>query len=49
LKRIENAMISLQEKQPGMRAVFEALEGKYDYGILHCIRAGLLARSSESV
>ncbi len=44
VRHIENTMLSLQENQPGMKPVFEAYQGKYEYGILHCVRAGLLAR-----
>jgi ATP-dependent DNA helicase RecQ len=47
IQQIENTILSLQEKQPGMRAVLDAFEGKYDYGILHCVRAGLVARAEN--
>ena len=32
---------------PGLKPVFEALEGRYDYGVLRCIRAGRLADTSQ--
>jgi len=39
---IENAIRSLPEEQKNaLKPVYEKFEGKYDYGILHCIRAGL--------
>ncbi len=39
---IENAIRSLPEDQRNaLKPVYEKFEGKYDYGILHCIRAGL--------
>ena len=42
-------IVEVMEWHPGpsLKPVFEALEGRYDYGVLRCIRAGRLADTSQ--
>ncbi|MCP4352038.1 MAG: DNA helicase RecQ [Desulfobacterales bacterium] len=48
ISEIENAMRELPEEQKNaLKPVFEKFDGKYEYGMLHCIRAGLLADHDE--
>jgi ATP-dependent DNA helicase RecQ len=40
LERVRLAFAA-QEGAPRLKAVFDALEGAYAYGVLHCVRAAL--------
>jgi ATP-dependent DNA helicase RecQ len=42
IKRIEFAFGQLPEDSPfTLKPVFDAFQGRYDYGVLRCVRAGL--------
>ena len=42
LKAIEHAFSQLPEAAPfALKPVFDAFAGRYDYGVLRCVRAGL--------
>ena len=42
IEEIEKALLALPEdQQNALKPIFEKFEGRYEYGILRCIRAGL--------
>ena len=41
LESVRLAFAAQQEGAPRLKAVFDALEGAYGYGVLHCVRAAL--------
>ncbi len=45
IKAVEEAIINLEEDQKNaLKPVYELFDGQFDYGILRCIRAGLVSR-----
>ena len=48
LRRVEFAFEQLPEPLPmALKPVFDAFEGRYDYGVLRCIRAGMGRASND--
>ncbi|MCI0526747.1 MAG: helix-turn-helix domain-containing protein, partial [Nitrospira sp.] len=45
IRRIEDLILGLPKDQKfALKPVFEALQGAYDYGILRCVRAGMMRK-----